>query len=39
MKLERGKLAMHRDEKSELEDVLIDALDQTRLQIFKRKLI
>ena len=29
---------MGRDKRSELEEVLIDAIDKTRLQIFKRKL-
>ena len=35
---QRGKTALHKDKKSELEEVLIDAIDKTRLQIFKRKL-
>ena len=34
----RGRAAMEKDKKSELEEVLIDAIDKTRLQIFKRKL-
>ena len=38
VKVERGKQAMGRDKRSELEEVLIDAIDKTRLQIFKRRL-
>ena len=29
---------MGRDKRSELEEILIDAIDKTRLQIFKRRL-
>lgn len=35
---QRGMVAIHKDKRSELEEVLIDAVDKTRLQIFKRKL-
>ena len=35
---ERGKAALEKNKRSELEEVLIDAIDKTRLQIFKRKL-
>ena len=35
---DRGKVAIEKDKRSELEEVLIDAIDKTRLQIFKRKL-
>ena len=35
---DRGKAAIEKDKRSELEEVLIDAIDKTRLQIFKRKL-
>ena len=35
---ERGKAAFEKDKKTELEEVLIDAIDKTRLQIFKRRL-
>ena len=35
---ERGKAAQERDKRSELEEVLIDAIAQTRMQIFKRRL-
>ena len=35
---ERGRQAMRSDQRSELETVLIDAIDKTRLQIFKRRL-
>lgn len=31
-------MAVEKDKRSELEEVLIDAIDKTRLQIFKRKL-
>ena len=34
----KGKSAIEKDKKSELEEILIDAIDRTRLQIFKRKL-
>ena len=35
---ERGQKAMEKDKRSELEEVLIEAVDKTRLQIFKRRL-
>jgi hypothetical protein len=38
VKIERGNLARKRDERSELEDVLIDALEKTRVSIFKRRI-
>ena len=38
MKKERGHLAKQRDDRSELEDILIDALEKTRVTIFKRRL-
>ena len=34
----RGKSALEKDKRTELEEILIDAIDKTRLQIFKRKL-
>ena len=34
----RGKNAIEKDKRSELEEVLIEAIDKTRLQIFKRRL-
>ena len=33
-----GQVALRIDERSELQDILIDALEKTKLQIFKRKL-
>ena len=33
-----GQVAKRLDERSELQDILIDALEKTKLQIFKRKL-
>ena len=33
-----GQVALRVDERSELQDILIDALEKTKLQIFKRKL-
>ena len=33
-----GKVAFSLDKKKELEEVLIDAIDKTRLLVFKRRL-
>jgi len=34
----RGTAAYYLDKKQELEEVLIDAIDKTRLAVFKRRL-
>jgi len=37
-KNKRGYHAIQVDKKSELEEIFMDALEKTRLQIFKRKM-
>ena len=38
-KIKIGQAAKRADERSELEDILIDAIEKTKIQVLKRRLV